>query len=136
MASLSCAIAGVAEDAFSVDIDERLSVGHLKEAIKKEKMFRFPANEMRLFLAKQDGNWMNGEGVVAVKLEKAAGGAVPVLVDGHGNRYDFVKMDPTRWIKNSKYFGANFQPGKGQIHVLVVIDWENLSVENTQERTY
>ncbi|KAE8996982.1 hypothetical protein PR002_g19157 [Phytophthora rubi] len=37
-------------------------------------------------------------------------------------------MDPTRWIKNSKYFGANFQPGKGQIHVLVVIDWENLSV--------
>ncbi|KAE8881653.1 hypothetical protein PF003_g34293 [Phytophthora fragariae] len=82
---------------------------------------------MRLFLAKQDGNWMNGEGVVAVKLEKAAGGAVPVLVDGHGNRYDFVKMDPTRWIKNSKYFGANFQPGKGQIHVLVVIDWENFS---------
>ncbi|RAW20651.1 hypothetical protein PC110_g22906 [Phytophthora cactorum] len=30
-------------------------------------------------------------------------------------------MDPTLWIKNPKHFGANFLPGEGQVHVLVVV---------------
>ncbi|KAL4093765.1 hypothetical protein PRIC1_011195 [Phytophthora ramorum] len=30
-------------------------------------------------------------------------------------------MDPTLWIKNPKHFGDNFQPGEGQVHVLVVV---------------
>ncbi|KAE8884686.1 hypothetical protein PF001_g13751 [Phytophthora fragariae] len=30
-------------------------------------------------------------------------------------------MDPLLWLKNVKYFGDNFQPGEGQVHVLVVV---------------
>jgi hypothetical protein len=40
-------------EAFSVNIDASLSVGHLKEAIKEKKMYQFPADQLRLFLAKK-----------------------------------------------------------------------------------
>ncbi|KAG2874945.1 hypothetical protein PC117_g27513 [Phytophthora cactorum] len=36
-------------------------------------------------------------------------------------------MDPTLWVKNAKYFGENFQPGEGQIHVLVVVPEQGTS---------
>ncbi|KAE8894112.1 hypothetical protein PF007_g4901 [Phytophthora fragariae] len=52
-------------------------------------------------------------------IDEAA--AVPVLFDDHGNRKGFVKMNPLLWIKNDQHFGAIFQPGEGQIHVLVVV---------------
>ncbi|KAE9048462.1 hypothetical protein PR002_g444 [Phytophthora rubi] len=52
-------------------------------------------------------------------IDEAA--AVPVLFDDHGNRQGFVKMNPLLWIKNDQHFRANFQPGEGQIHVLVVV---------------
>ncbi|KAE8984869.1 hypothetical protein PR002_g22801 [Phytophthora rubi] len=30
-------------------------------------------------------------------------------------------MDPLLWLKNANYFGENFTPGEGQVHVLVVV---------------
>ncbi|KAE9061779.1 hypothetical protein PF005_g30033, partial [Phytophthora fragariae] len=30
-------------------------------------------------------------------------------------------MKPSLWLKNAKYFGENFTPGEGQVHVLVVV---------------
>ncbi|KAE9068544.1 hypothetical protein PF006_g29768, partial [Phytophthora fragariae] len=30
-------------------------------------------------------------------------------------------MKPSMWLKNAKYFGENFTPGEGQVHVLVVV---------------
>ncbi|KAG3009859.1 hypothetical protein PC120_g15417 [Phytophthora cactorum] len=59
----------------------------------------------KLFLAKTEGGaWLDGAGVAAV------------TVDGGGHPQGFELMDPTLWIKNPKHFGANFQPGEGQIH--------------------
>ncbi|KAE9006246.1 hypothetical protein PR002_g16531 [Phytophthora rubi] len=56
---LFCAIVGVADSAFPVDIDAGQTVGDLKKAIKVEKMYQFPADELQLFLAKtDDGKWL------------------------------------------------------------------------------
>ncbi|KAL4094556.1 hypothetical protein PRIC1_010217 [Phytophthora ramorum] len=53
--------------------------------------------------------WLDGAGAAAVAL------------DERGHPQGFVQMDPTLWIKNPKHFGDNFQPGEGQVHVLVVV---------------
>ncbi|KAG3230050.1 hypothetical protein PI124_g24851, partial [Phytophthora idaei] len=122
MVKLFCAIVGEAGSAFPVNIDQSETVGDLKEAIAGKLKYTGRADKLQLFPAKAaNGAWLDGAGVAAVTLEKAAGSAVPVLVDDHGNRHDFVKMDPLLWIKNDQHFGANFQPGEGQVHVLVVV---------------
>ncbi|KAG2870512.1 hypothetical protein PC114_g27349 [Phytophthora cactorum] len=112
MVKLFCAIVGVAGSAFEVDIDDAESVSALKDAIKAKKPNDFKdvdADKLQLFLAKTEGGaWLAGAGVAAV------------TVDGDGHPQGFELMDPTLWIKNPKHFGANFQPGEGQIHVLVV----------------
>ncbi|KAG3193876.1 hypothetical protein PC128_g9836 [Phytophthora cactorum] len=90
--------------------------------------------KLQLFLAKKDGNWLNGDDVAAVTLDEAADSAVPVLVDDRGNRHDFVKMDPSLWIKNPKLFGSNFQPEEGQVHVLVVVPGGASTSENKRKR--
>ncbi|KAG3233998.1 hypothetical protein PI124_g20943 [Phytophthora idaei] len=113
MVKLFCVIVGEAGSVFSVRVDEGDSVDDLKDAIKGKNLATImcDAKNLQLFLAKAaNGAWLDGAGVAAVTLEKAAGSAVPVLVDDHGNRHDFVKMDPLLWIKNDQHFGANFQP--------------------------
>ncbi|KAE9064558.1 hypothetical protein PF005_g28568 [Phytophthora fragariae] len=30
-------------------------------------------------------------------------------------------MGPSLWLKNAKYFEENFQPGEGQVHMLVLV---------------
>ncbi|KAG3117537.1 hypothetical protein C6341_g27531 [Phytophthora cactorum] len=119
MVLLNCALVGVAGSAFPVDIDENKSVGHLKDAIKAKKPNDFKdvdADKLQLFLAKTEGGaWLAGAGVAAV------------MVDGDGHPQGFELMDPTLWIKNPKHFGANFQPGEGQIHVLVVVPEQGTS---------
>ncbi|KAL3664767.1 hypothetical protein V7S43_019067 [Phytophthora oleae] len=111
MVTLFCAIVGEQGSAFSVDIDTNKSVDHLKKAIKAEKpnKIKCDADELQLFLAKKDDVWLDGAGAAAVAL------------DEHGHPQGFVQMDPLLWIKNVKYFGDNFQPGEGEIHVLVVV---------------
>ncbi|KAG4219565.1 hypothetical protein PC116_g31956, partial [Phytophthora cactorum] len=119
MVLLNCALVGVAGSAFPVDIDENKSVGHLKDAIKAKKPNDFKdvdADKLQLFLAKTEGGaWLAGAGVAAV------------MVDGDGHPQGFELMDPTLWIKNPKHFGANFQPGEGQVHVLVVVPKQGTS---------
>ncbi|OWY96453.1 Crinkler (CRN) [Phytophthora megakarya] len=59
MVKVFCAIVGVAGSAFSVRVAEDDSVDDLKKAIKAEKMYQFPADELQLFLAKTaDGAWL------------------------------------------------------------------------------
>ncbi|KAH7467148.1 Crinkler effector protein 1 [Phytophthora ramorum] len=112
MMKLVCAIVGVAGSAFSVRVDESDSVGDLKKAIKGEKpaTITCDAKDLQVFLAKTEGGaWLDGAGAAAVAL------------DERGHPQGCVQMDPTLWIKNPKHFGDNFQPGEGQVHVLVVV---------------
>ncbi|KAG4036284.1 hypothetical protein PC123_g28146 [Phytophthora cactorum] len=121
MVKLFCAIVGVAGSAFEVDIDDAESVSALKKSIKAENsddptLKNVAAKNLQLFLAKTEGGaWLDGAGVAAV------------TVDGDGHPQGFELMDPTLWIKNPKHFGANFQPGEGQIHVLVVVPEQGTS---------
>ncbi|KAL4147369.1 hypothetical protein PRNP1_011125 [Phytophthora ramorum] len=113
MVKLVCVIVGVAGSAFSVRVDESDSVDDLKDTIKEKKpnaLKDIDADKLQLFLAKTEGGaWLDGAGAAAVAL------------DERGYPQGCVQMDPTLWIKNPKHFGDNFQPGEGQIHVLVVV---------------
>ncbi|KAG3042736.1 hypothetical protein PC122_g25290 [Phytophthora cactorum] len=112
MVKLFCAIVGVVGSAFEVDIDEGQKVGDLKKAIKDQSdgLITDPWPKLQLFLAKTEhGAWLDGAGAAAVTL------------DGDGHPQGFELMDPTLWVKNAKHFGANFLPGEGQVHVLVVV---------------
>ncbi|POM59523.1 Serine/threonine protein kinase, partial [Phytophthora palmivora] len=108
--SLECAIVGHA-GTFDVTIDDGEKVGDLKDVIKeKNEEMKGPTRNLRLFLAKMaDGAWLDGAGAAAVAL------------DERGHPQGCVWMDPILWIKNPNYFGDNFQPGEGQVHVLVVV---------------
>ncbi|EGZ26089.1 hypothetical protein PHYSODRAFT_327019 [Phytophthora sojae] len=108
--------------AFPVDIDEKKSVGHLKDAIKEKKMYRFPANHLHL----EDGG-LKGAGVKAVTIGKASG--LPEMLDGDGNGQPrgFKEMNPLLWIKNPDNFGGNFQAGEDEVHVLVVVSKQAIS---------
>ncbi|KAG4220951.1 hypothetical protein PC116_g30570, partial [Phytophthora cactorum] len=115
--SLECAIVGQA-GTFDVTIDDGKKVSVLKDAIKGKKpdTIKGEADKLQLFLAKTEGGaWLDGAGVAAV------------TVDGDGHPQGFELMDPTLWIKNPKHFGANFQPGEGQVHVLVVVPEQGTS---------
>ncbi|GMF41626.1 unnamed protein product [Phytophthora lilii] len=111
--SLCCAIVGKAGGVFGVKIDNGVQVWELQDAIKAKKPNDFKdidADKLQLFLAKTEGGaWLDGAGAEAVAL------------DERGHPQGCVQMDPTLWIKNPKHFGDNFQPGEGQVHVLVVV---------------
>ncbi|GMF14494.1 unnamed protein product [Phytophthora lilii] len=119
---LQCAIVGREGDSFEVEIDDGVKVSKLKEIVKagSDGIITGPHPNLQLFLAKAEGcAWLDGAGAATVAVDEAGG--VPVMRDDHGNRHEFVQMDPLLWIKNPKHFGENFQPGEGQIHVLVVV---------------
>ncbi|KAK1939898.1 hypothetical protein P3T76_008221 [Phytophthora citrophthora] len=48
-------------------------------------------------------------------------GATAVTLDEDGHPQGFDEINSTFWIQNDEYFGKNFQPEEGQIHVLVVL---------------
>ncbi|OWY93444.1 Crinkler (CRN), partial [Phytophthora megakarya] len=111
MVKLFCTMAGVEGNPFSLSVDEGDSVNELKMAIKVEKhdTIKCEADTLDLFLAKtENGAWLDEDGAAAVTLD----------VDGH--LQGFEQMDASLSINNDKHFGKNFQPGEGQIHVLVV----------------
>ncbi|KAL8007099.1 hypothetical protein Plhal703r1_c04g0021101 [Plasmopara halstedii] len=68
MVTLYCAIVGVKENAFPVDIDTSQSVDHLKKAIKKKKKYDFAADKLELYLAKKGESWLTEKQVVAASL--------------------------------------------------------------------
>ncbi|KAL4157071.1 hypothetical protein PRNP1_006097 [Phytophthora ramorum] len=121
MVTLYCAVVGVAESAFTVDIDDKKSVSHLKDAIKVKKMFQFPANKLRLYLAKTTpGTWLDEDEAAALSL------------DVHGHLQGFTPMKSSLFLSNPKHFGSNFEPGEGQGHVLVVVPWLAVPGKRTQ----
>uniref|UniRef100_P0CV73 Crinkler effector protein 4 n=2 Tax=Phytophthora capsici TaxID=4784 RepID=CRN4_PHYCP len=109
--SLQCAVVDQAGSSFDVEIDDSAKVSKLKKVIKEENpaTITCDAKDLQLFLAKKDDAWLDGAGAAAVEL------------DEHGHPQGCVQMDPTLWVKNPKHFGDNFQPGEGQVHVLVVV---------------
>ncbi|KAG2805304.1 hypothetical protein PC116_g22265, partial [Phytophthora cactorum] len=70
MVKLFCAIVDVAGAAFPVNIDAGESVGDLKKAIKSEKMYEFPADQLQLFLAKKGSAWLKDDDPAALELEE------------------------------------------------------------------
>ncbi|KAG1688302.1 Crinkler effector protein 4 [Phytophthora capsici] len=111
LVALTCALVGKT-GVFGVKIDDSAQVWELKKAITVEKpndLKDVDADKLELFLAKKDDAWLDGAGAAAVAL------------DERGHPQGCVQMDPTLWIKNPKHFGDNFQPGEGQVHVLVVV---------------
>ncbi|KAE8899504.1 hypothetical protein PF005_g3774 [Phytophthora fragariae] len=109
MVRLYCAIVGVVADEFVVDIDAGELVADLKAAIKEKLIYPYPAHKLQLFLAKKGDEWLDWAGAASVTL------------DEHGTLQGFGdEMDDTQCINNANHFGANFQPGKGEVHVLVV----------------
>ncbi|KAG3047774.1 hypothetical protein PC122_g24015 [Phytophthora cactorum] len=117
MVLLNCALVGEGS-VISIIIEEWKTVALLKKAIKEEKpdTIKGEADKLQLFLAKKHGAWLDGAGAAAVTLDEDG------PLRGFGDQ-----MDPTLWVKNAKYFGENFQPGEGQIHVLVVVPEQGTS---------
>ncbi|GMF29101.1 unnamed protein product [Phytophthora lilii] len=114
MVTLCCVVVGVARSAFPVDINASLSVGHLKEAIKERRMFRFPAYKMQLFVAKKDGVWLPNLTEDVKKLMK-------------GEKTAFIKTlthedkEMQAEYPISEYLEGMEAPKVKHVHVLVVV---------------
>ncbi|KAL3669799.1 hypothetical protein V7S43_005178 [Phytophthora oleae] len=108
--TLFCTIVGKVGSPFCVDIDENKFVDELKDAIKEMQMYQFLADELHLFLAKKNNEWLDGTDATALRL------------DIHGHPQGFTElMNPLLPLKDGKHFGAGFRQGEGQIQVLVVL---------------
>jgi Crinkler effector protein N-terminal domain len=110
MVKLVCALVGVKGNAFPVAIDASELVGDLKRAIKKEneKTITCDPRELELFVARKgDNTWLDRSGAEALTL------------DENGHPEGFAHMDELNWIVD--YYGEEFQPKRGEIHVLVVV---------------
>ncbi|KAE8959017.1 hypothetical protein PR003_g32264, partial [Phytophthora rubi] len=108
---INCAVIGEGS-VISIIIEDWKTVALLKKAIKDEKpnKIKCDAKDLQLFLTKKgDGKW----------LDEAA--AEAAALDWRGNSQGFEPMGPSLWLKNAKHFGENFQPGKDQVHVLVLV---------------
>ncbi|GMF17591.1 unnamed protein product [Phytophthora lilii] len=112
---LYCAIVGEAGRAFSVLVDESDSVDDLKDAIKTRMMFKFPADELQLFLAKPT------EAVWLTQLDVLQG-----VRDTNGYKHlQFVDAKFRVVGLASRQLGVVGEEevaiGKGHVHVLVVV---------------
>ncbi|EGZ14882.1 hypothetical protein PHYSODRAFT_417934, partial [Phytophthora sojae] len=110
MLTLNCALLKERKLIAAV-VNDSLPVALLQDEIKS----KFPntvwaACDLQLFLAKKsDGTWLDAHSDFA-----------SVELDGDGCPQGLVEMQPLLWPKNPRYFGANFKPAVGQLHVLVV----------------
>ncbi|KAE9328147.1 hypothetical protein PR003_g15861 [Phytophthora rubi] len=121
MVKFFCAIAGVAGNAFAVDIDAGETVGDFKEAIQKNKpnLVKGEPDKLNLFLAKtEDGKWLLEKSDAGKKLE---GGEITPEVK---KMIAENKMMPTRRIQDVLIdfkMTGDLAPNSNQIHVLVVL---------------
>ncbi|KAG3108691.1 hypothetical protein PI126_g24896, partial [Phytophthora idaei] len=117
MVTLYCAVVGVAGSTFPVDIDETLSVGHLKDAIKEKNSntVTCDAKDLQLFLAKTaDGAWLQNDDPGVPELEEGRiHPDVQTLIDGN-------KMTANWTIKDVLDANHLPTPQSKQVHVLVV----------------
>ncbi|KAG9404702.1 hypothetical protein AC1031_004910 [Aphanomyces cochlioides] len=98
-----------------VDIDDQKQVGHLKDAIKEKKMYDFPADQLTLYVAKKDGNWLKSEDPDVMVLEN---GEIPTTINDIMTKEN--KMLPGQFVSNSKFsFPDGGAAEEDDIHVLV-----------------
>lgn len=113
MKSLVCVVIGDGS-IFGVDINEDKKVWHLKIEIQKMKMFKFPADQLVLYVAKKGGDWLRSDDPDFQRLEE---GEVPEGIIINEN-----KMDPMYRIRNTTFnFPDDNDAGEAEIHVLVDI---------------
>ncbi|KAL8010561.1 putative aminoglycoside phosphotransferase, protein kinase-like domain superfamily [Plasmopara halstedii] len=125
MVKLLCAIVGEEGSAFPVDINETLSVGHLKDAIKAKKpnAFKgFDADQLELSLAKKGAGWLPSADLAAIEDGEVVPGFQKVsLVDTKRERFS------TYSIRDVLDMNGMPPPQTRQIHVLVLVP-DQLSV--------
>ncbi|KAG3100128.1 hypothetical protein PI124_g14976, partial [Phytophthora idaei] len=117
MVTLYCAIVGVAGSTFPVDINETLSVGHLKKAIKDQSdgFITDPWPKLQLFLAKMDdGAWLESDSEDVKKLKK---GEKTVAVEALTSEEKELQGESGL----QKVLAGMPKPSTDQIHVLVVV---------------
>ncbi|EEY55111.1 Crinkler (CRN) family protein [Phytophthora infestans T30-4] len=124
MVKLFCAIVGIAGSAFEVDIDQTASVSALKKAVKVEKLYQFPADELQLFLAKAGGNaWLSSLTEDVKKLKK---GAKTALVKSLTQE----EMELQGESGLMKVLAGMLSPSTDEIHVLVVVPEQDGTISN------
>jgi hypothetical protein len=69
MKSLVCVVIGDGS-VFVVDIDERNKVAHLKEMITEKNRYPFASKDLKLYVAKKDGNWLKTSDPSVKQLEQ------------------------------------------------------------------
>ncbi|KAJ0404573.1 hypothetical protein ATCC90586_004869 [Pythium insidiosum] len=84
---------------FVVDIDDRKKVAHLKKMIKEEKMYDFPADQLKLYVAKKGGNWLKTNDPDVTMLEN---GEIPKGINDIMKEKD-NKMDPSYRVRNTAF---------------------------------
>ncbi|KAG3050129.1 hypothetical protein PI125_g26486, partial [Phytophthora idaei] len=111
MVTLYCAVVGVAGSTFPVDIDETLSVGHLKDAIKEKNAATITcdAKDLQLFLAKKGDAWLRDDDSLDAMLRS---GTVDTSC---------MKMRASWKLNKPSLFGPGVSLGEDVVHVLVVV---------------
>ncbi|KAJ0402314.1 hypothetical protein P43SY_008555 [Pythium insidiosum] len=112
---LSCGVYGEGS-VFSVEIKRNADVEALQKAIfdyqRCNERFSFPPSALTLYLARkkegENDEWMKGDSTLKQLLKR-----------GRQDDSDYVEMIPN-WILGEDYLGANFQPGRKEIHNLKV----------------
>ncbi|RQM14319.1 hypothetical protein DD237_003702 [Peronospora effusa] len=128
MVKLVCAIVGRKGSAFVVNIDPNQSMGDLKEAIKVERMYQFPANELQLFPAKTvDGKWLASSTEDVIQLKKGEMTTYVVEITKEG--LELQGEDPV-----SDLLEGMETPKGRQIHVLVVVPEQATAFGNERKR--
>ena len=108
--TLICAIVGLPQSTFVVDIDTDRSVAHLKDAIKAKNAVDVlcDARELRLFLAKKDGAWLRDDG----DLNK--------LIQTEGFLDGMEEMCASWRLEEPSLFDSGLFLEEDVVHVLVV----------------
>ncbi|KAI9993035.1 hypothetical protein PInf_015090 [Phytophthora infestans] len=110
--TLRCGVYGEAT-VFTVKVARDVKVSALQKAIFKDRRFHvgfsFPARALTLYLAQKK----DGKGAKWLEEDENLDSLLLGEVDEQ-----YVRMRST-WALDEVYFGANFQPGRKEIHVLV-----------------
>ncbi|KAJ0395210.1 hypothetical protein P43SY_004068 [Pythium insidiosum] len=109
---LECAVYGEGT-VFTVKIARDAKVSALQEAIfdkqRYHERFSFPPSALTLYVAKKNGAWLKSDPTFETFLKQGR-------QDDSGYA---VKMIPN-WILDEDYLGANFKPGRKEIHILSI----------------
>ncbi|CAI5705496.1 unnamed protein product [Peronospora farinosa] len=128
MPLLNCAIVGVSGSAFSIIIEEWKTIALLKDAIKVEMMYQFPANKLQLFSAKMEiGKWLVSSTDDVKELKK--GKKTPRVVELTEKDREMQGEDSI-----ANLLADMETPEANQIHVLVVVPKELTALGHERKR--